>query len=259
MPTEPRPSSSPEPSLVAEHARQRGALSRLSRLALDGADEAEILDEAVHAVADVLRVDMAKYLELAPAHNSLVLRAAVGWPEGLVGAAKISAAGDRSYAGFVFTAREPVAVRDFRTEDRFAPSGLLAGLGVVSALSVVVRGYMGEVLGVLGGQSRTERAFSDDDADVLQTLANVVSVGMLQRRSEGRFRALVQGSSDLIVVVNDRGELVYSNPAARAMFALGPSELASPSLMSLVHPDDRHRALAAFRCDRASQGFTLRR
>jgi diguanylate cyclase (GGDEF)-like protein/PAS domain S-box-containing protein len=229
-------------------------LSQLNRLARDGASQAELLDEAVSAVAELLRLEMAHYLELAPDHGSFVVRAATGWPEGLVGAATVPAGGDRSYASLVLAAREPVWFSDLRTEARFTPSPLLAELGVLSGTSVVVRGHMGEVLGVLGGQSRAERAFSADDADLLQAVADVVSFALLYRRSEARLRALVQNSSELVVVVDRTGALVYSNPAAEAMFGFGPADMAGRSLLGLVHPADRDKAVEAFRRDISQPG-----
>jgi PAS domain S-box-containing protein len=64
----------------------------------------------------------------------------------------------------------------------------------------------------------------------------------------------VQNCSDLIVVLDQRGELVYSNPAAEAMFAFGAADISRPSLMDLVHPDDRDSAAAAFQRDVAEPG-----
>jgi PAS domain S-box-containing protein/putative nucleotidyltransferase with HDIG domain len=234
--------------------RALAQLGRLSRLALEGASEAELLDAAAHAVTDVLEVGMAKYLELDRGRDAFVLRAAVGWPDGLVGVAEVPASGDRSYAAFVTAAGQPVFVRDLRSESRFAPSPLLTELGVLSAINVVVHGPKSEALGVLGAQSRTVREFTDDDAAALQAIADVVSVGVLRRRSEGRLGALLQNCSDLIVVVDVRGQLVYANPAAEAMFGFGPQDLGTRSLLDLVHPDERDRALAAFRRDVSQPG-----
>jgi PAS domain S-box-containing protein/putative nucleotidyltransferase with HDIG domain len=231
-------------------------VSRLSSLALGGASEAELLDAGVRAVTDLLDVGMAKYLELDPGRDAFVLRAAVGWPEGSVGTATVPASEDRSYAGFVVAAGQPVPVGDLRTEARFPPSPLLTDLGVLSAISAVMHGPMGDVLGVLGAQSRTLRHFTDDDADALQAIADVVAVGVLRRRSEGRLGALLQNCGDLIVVVDVRGRLVYANPAAEAMFGFGPQDLGSRSLLDLVHPDERDRALAAFRRDLSQPGVS---
>jgi len=172
-----------ERKALEDRVLQQATISRLSRFVLSGAAEEQILDEAVRAVAETLHVELAKYLELSPRQDSFVLRAAVGWPKGLVGTATIPAGGHLSYAGYVISEGHPVSVQDMSTETRFTPMPLLVERGVVSGLSVVVYGDHG-ALGVLGGHSRTGRHFTEDEADFLQTIANVVSAGVLRRRGE---------------------------------------------------------------------------
>lgn len=172
-----------ERQALKDRVLQQATISRLSRFVLSGAAEEQILDEAVRAVAEALHVELAKYLELSPRQDSFVLRAAVGWPKGLVGTATIPAGGHRSYAGYVISEGHPVSVHDMSTETRFTPMPLLIERGVASGLSVVVYGDHG-TLGVLGGHSRTGRHFTEDEADFLQTVANVVSAGVLRRRGE---------------------------------------------------------------------------
>ena len=172
-----------ERQALEDRVLQQATISRLSRFVLSGAAEEQILDEAVQAVTEALHVEMAKFLELSPRQDRFLLRAAVGWPEGLVGTVTIPAGGHRSYAGYVISEGHPVSVYDMSTETRFTPMPLLTERGVVSGLSVVVYGDHG-TLGVLGGHSRTKRHFTEDEADFLQTIANVVSAGVLRRRGE---------------------------------------------------------------------------
>ena len=113
---------------LEDRVLQQATISRLSRLALGGATEPEILNEAVLAVAEALHVELAKYLELRARDHTLVLRAAVGWPEGLVGTATIPAGGHGSYAGYVISEGHPVSVWDLATESRFTPSPLLTSV-----------------------------------------------------------------------------------------------------------------------------------
>ena len=172
-----------ERQALEQRVLQQATISRLSRFVLSGAGEEQILDQAVKAVAEALHVELAKYLELSPRQDTFVLRAAVGWPQGLVGTATIPAGGHRSYAGYVISEGHPVSVQDMSTETRFTPTPLLVERGVASGLSVVVFGDHG-TLGVLGGHSRSARHFTEDEADFLQTIANVVSAGVLRRRGE---------------------------------------------------------------------------
>ena len=62
------------------------------------------------------------------------------------------------------------------------------------------------------------------------------------RRSEARFRTLVQSSSDVIAVVDARDDLRYVAPSAAAILGLQVDDLAGHPFADLVHPDDRLRA-----------------
>ena len=181
---------------LEDRVTQQATISRLSRFVLGGAAEKQILDEAVQAVAEALHVELVKYLELSPQHDAFVLRAAVGWPRDLVGTATIPAEEHGSYAGFVISEGHPVSVQDMSTETRFTPMPLLVERGVVSGLSVVVYGDHG-ILGVLGGHSLTARHFTEDEADFLQTVANVVSTGVLRRRGEDEVSELTDSNKEL--------------------------------------------------------------
>ena len=67
------------------------------------------------------------------------------------------------------------------------------------------------------------------------------TVALLQRRAaEERFRALVQHSSDLIMVVRPDGTLEYCSPAVEGMLGMSPDDLFGTELVSLV--DDRDAA-----------------
>jgi diguanylate cyclase (GGDEF)-like protein/PAS domain S-box-containing protein len=67
-----------------------------------------------------------------------------------------------------------------------------------------------------------------------------------------RYRALVERSADVIVVLDGQGTVQYVNRTAATRFGQQPEELVGTNAFELVHPDDRsraveslHRALAA--------------
>ena len=64
------------------------------------------------------------------------------------------------------------------------------------------------------------------------------------QRSEARFRALVQRSSDVVVVADPGDRLTYVSPAIETLLGLSPEATVGTALADLVHPDDRDRALA---------------
>ncbi|MEM0961776.1 MAG: PAS domain S-box protein [Bacteroidota bacterium] len=58
------------------------------------------------------------------------------------------------------------------------------------------------------------------------------------RRNEARFRALVQDSSDVVVVTDRQHRLTYVSPAISRLLGRDPDPLIGTPLVELVHPDD---------------------
>ena len=63
-------------------AAQQAAVAQLGEQALEGADLADLMNTAVAAAAEILGVEYGSVLELLSDHDSFILRAGVGWPEG---------------------------------------------------------------------------------------------------------------------------------------------------------------------------------
>ncbi|MDP9455731.1 MAG: PAS domain S-box protein [Actinomycetota bacterium] len=72
------------------------------------------------------------------------------------------------------------------------------------------------------------------------------------RKSEERFRSLVQNASDLISVLGADGTVLYESPAIERMLGYETDELVGRNVFDLVHPDDTPRVLRAF--DKLSGG-----
>lgn len=58
------------------------------------------------------------------------------------------------------------------------------------------------------------------------------------RENEARFRALVQHSSDVIMIVDPDGTIRYASPSMATVFGHDPARLVGTSLVSLLHPED---------------------
>src|SRR5690606_38858982 len=112
-------------------------------------------------------VEFCKVLELDAGGTELVLRAGVGWREGLVGVARMSAGLD-TQAGYTLRVREPVIVADLCGETRFGTAALLREHGVVSGVSVIVPGEGDRAYGVIGAHTTRRRTFSAHDVNFLQ-------------------------------------------------------------------------------------------
>ncbi len=58
------------------------------------------------------------------------------------------------------------------------------------------------------------------------------------QRQEQRFRALIEHSSDVIVILSAEGKLRYVSASAEPMLGFGPEEATGMSILESVHPED---------------------
>jgi len=174
--------------------RQQAIVAELGLRALVGIDINVLMNESVALLAENLKVEHCKILELLPDGKNLLLRSGVGWKDGLVGHATVGAGKD-SQAGFTLISDGPVIVEDLRTETRFSSPPLLTDHGVISGMSVIITGWE-RPFGVLGVHTTQQRKFSMDDIHFLQSIANVLVSAIERHRTEkellktGKFESL---------------------------------------------------------------------
>ena len=66
------------------------------------------------------------------------------------------------------------------------------------------------------------------------------------RRSDARFKALVEKSAEAIALISGEGLIVYITRHSRDMLGVDPEELLGERAFHLAHPDDRGLVVAAF-------------
>ena len=74
------------------------------------------------------------------------------------------------------------------------------------------------------------------------------------RASEARFRSLVQNASDIIVVLDGSGTIVYESPAVERILGFAPEERVGRDALGLIHPEDRDRVARVLRDHRDVPG-----
>lgn len=153
---------------------QQHAIARFGSFALNEGDFQKVLDEAVRIAAQVLEVPLTKILEFSPSAEHLVLRAGIGWADGLLGQAEVEIE-RASQAGYTLMAQEPVIVADLCTETRFNGPQLLHDHQVRSGISVVIQGVTARPFGVFGIHDRVPRDFDRTDAEFLESLSHIVA------------------------------------------------------------------------------------
>jgi len=74
------------------------------------------------------------------------------------------------------------------------------------------------------------------------------------RRSEERFRALVQHGSDVTTVLDPDGSIIYVSPASRAVLGWSEHDVLGKPIFEFVHPDDVGQARESFGNSLQDQG-----
>ena len=166
--------------------RQRDLLADLGTVALRSTDPDALFQEACRLVADGLGVRFCKILELLPAERCLLVRAGVGWRDGVVGHAKLEA-DDGSAAGHALRTDQPVIANDLEEETRFRMPKLLRDHGIERAMNVIIR-VDGRPFGVLEVDSSVEGQFSEFDISFLRASANLLGVAIERANREAELQ-----------------------------------------------------------------------
>ena len=95
--------------------------------------------------------------------------------------------------------------------------------------------------------------YTDDAGTVIGVLAHVHDTTARReaeerlRRSEARFRTLIESASDIVTILDAAGIVTYASPSVREVLGISPEELVGRNPASRVHPEDRERVVEAFR------------
>jgi PAS domain S-box-containing protein len=239
-------------SALETRMRQQAAVAELGQSALAAGDLSALMDKAVALVAKGLNVEYCKVLELLPGEKELILRAGVGWKEGQVGRATVSA-GLESQAGFTLLSNEPVIVEDLHTETRFSGPPLLRDHEVVSGISTILRGKE-KPYGVLGAHTTKKRTFTREDVNFLRAIANVLAAAIERKRaeealcaSETRYQLVSLATNDAIWDWNLETDKVWWNEGVKTLFGYSAEEVEHNVTWweERIHPEDREKVLSS--------------
>jgi diguanylate cyclase (GGDEF)-like protein/PAS domain S-box-containing protein len=86
----------------------------------------------------------------------------------------------------------------------------------------------------------TRRAVESLASEVALALESAaLTEDLLRRRSEARFRALIENSSDLVIVLDDDARVAFVSPASHRLLGRGEDYYVGKEPIQFVHPDDR--------------------
>ncbi len=91
------------------------------------------------------------------------------------------------------------------------------------------------------------------------TSAYLISENMFLRRSEKRFRSLVQNASEVVMILDRNGIALYVSPVVRRVWGCTPESLLTQPAEDLIAPEDVEAVRLAFQqsCDRSGKTFCV--
>jgi signal transduction histidine kinase/ActR/RegA family two-component response regulator len=225
---------------LQELLRQQTTLARFGELALRSDDLDEILTEACRLAGQALGTDLAKVVELQPDGKTLRVRAGVGWKEGVIGKATITAEHDTS-EGHALRTGEPMISPDIAKETRFRYSQFLIDNDVKAVANVLIIGGHGKPpFGILQIDSHVPRQFTESDTLFLRSYANLLAGAVdrirvtgevrddearvrtaLEQRVAERTRALTEANDRLRAEAEERGRIEETLRQSLKMEAVG--------------------------------------
>src|SRR5262245_11845665 len=139
--------------------RQQEILAELGVHALQAKPLIELREQPARLTAQGMEAEFCKVLEYMPADNRFLVRAGVGWQQGIVGVATVGADLE-SPSGFALRTGKPVISNHLENEQRFRTPELLLEHGIRRAMNVILQGD-GSPYGVLEVDSRSEGEFTE--------------------------------------------------------------------------------------------------
>ena len=211
---------------LRQRIRQQELLAELGVLALQRTSFIGMLDHTARVTSEGLGAEYCKVLEFLPAENRLLVRAGVGWEEGIVGSATVGA-DLASPAGYALRTGKPVISNHLANEQRFRTPELLVEHGIRRAMNVILQGD-GSPFGVLEVDSTSEGEFGEHDIAFLQGAANILGMAIEQQQYQRKLQVALERHQVLLKEVNHR--VKNSLQVVTAMLQLQANSVGDPAL-----------------------------
>jgi two-component sensor histidine kinase len=211
--------------------RQQELLAELGVLALQGTSFDDMLNHAARMTAEGLAAEYCKVMEYIPVEGRLLVRAGVGWEEGVVGHATVGA-DLASPAGYALRTGRPVISNHLENEQRFRTPELLVQHGIRRAMNVILQGD-GSPFGILEVDSRSDGEFSEHDIAFLQGAANILGMTIEHQQSQQKLKAALDRHQVLLKEVNHR--VKNSLQVVINMLQLQANTVGDPILSERLH------------------------
>ncbi len=209
---------------------QQRILARFGMDALRSRDLEQLLQRATELCAAGMNAGFCKYLDAPDDQGRMLVRAGVGWADGIVGSAHLGA-DIASPAGFAFKIGEPVISNHLEDEERFRTPDIMADHGIRRAINVLVE-TDGHRYGVIEVDSVHDGKFDEDDLAFMQGFANLIGVAIERQHAEGKLNAALEHQELLVREASHR--VKNSLALVSAMLNLQMQEDDDPRIIRLL-------------------------
>jgi diguanylate cyclase (GGDEF)-like protein/PAS domain S-box-containing protein len=230
-------------------------LNRVIATVSSSLDPTTVLRSICTVLADAFHVPQAGIALFNPDHTYLVLTAEhVAWG-GKSGVGALIPIIGNSATQYVAEKREALAIADAQHDPRMETvHALMKERQVVSMLLIPIIVH-DEVIGTLGLDANEPRVFTVDEIRFGQNAANAAGQALENarlhkavqeelaerkraqealRKSEERYRTLVENQGEGVTIIDQDGSFTFSNPAAEAIFGVRPGGLIGRNLAEFI-------------------------
>ncbi len=220
------------------------------------------LDQVLAAILEEMRTLLgvsACSVWLVEANNDIVCRQASGARSEMVRGWRLKPG--EGIAGNVALSGASTIVLDTRTDLRHQRRvGHTIGMELRSILCVPVKSQE-RVVGVLQAVDTQPGRFTHSDLELVEMLSASATIAIENaglytslRENEEKYRAVVENISDIILLMQADGALIYANQAVERLFGYPREQLIGKNPMELLHPDDSEIIRIAFQNETAANG-----
>ncbi|MDL2335504.1 MAG: GAF domain-containing protein, partial [Chloroflexota bacterium] len=213
---------------------QQATLAHIGQQALANTSLDVLFSDACLLVSQVLDTEFVALLELSPDGETLHLVEGVGWRPGIVGEFDVYSIA-QTQSGYTIATGGPVIVPDLAAEKRFKVWSAVAEHGAKAGMSVRI-GSADNPFGALSAYTTRAGRFTQDEANFLQAVANVIGAAVDRQRIDTQLRssrdqlAAIVGSIDEGITVLTPNGLLFANDAAAQLsgFTTAAEMIATP-------------------------------
>jgi len=234
--------TSPASSELDRRSRQQADVARLGVLALSGIPISDLFGEALRSIRAHLGVAFAGVIRMSGDASHLVAA------DGFLPHTDSQPIGPDSLSALLRATNGPIVIPDLSRETRFRSSLLLENTGAKSGIAVPLRAGGGTIGGLAAGHVET-REYPVEEADFLQSVANVLSAAVLRseqdeelRRNQNRWRTLVETANQGVWTIDSSGRIDYLNAWMAELLGVSAEEAIGKRFLHFFTPKERRNA-----------------